>query len=109
MLGAGAEGDKGFAVVLVREAVFQAVGAVAFVAVHAGDEGGVDQRFAGRVGALLLVGEDVGFGGEGIGVVCSSLVGGGAVARPFAGLGAFVGGFGAVVEAELAVGGGQVC
>lgn len=91
---------------LVGEAVFQAVGAVAFVAVHAGDEGGVDEGFAGGVGALLFVGEDVGFGGEGNGA--SLVVGGGAVARPFAGLGAFVGGFGAVVEAELAVGGGFV-
>lgn len=105
LLGPGADGDQVFAVVFVGEAVFEAVGAVAFVAVHAGDEGGVDQRFAGRVGALLLVGEDVGFGGEGGGAIrlSSTLVGGGAIAGPFAGLGAFVGGFGAVVEAELAV------
>lgn len=67
------------------------------------DERGVDQGFATGVRALLLVGEDVGFGGE-RGVGFGALVQGGAVAGPFAGFGTFVGGFGAVVEAELAGG-----
>ena len=70
---------------------------------HAGDEGSVDQGFAGGVCALLLVGEDVWFGGE-RNVAFWALVRRGAVAGPFAGFGAFVGGFGAVVEAELAGG-----
>ena len=87
---------------VVGEAVFEAVRAVAFVAVHACDERSVDQGFAAGVRALLLVGEDVGFGGEG-NVGFGALVQGGAVAGPFAGFGTFVGGFGAVVEAELAV------
>lgn len=69
---------------------------------HAGDKRGVDQGFAAGVCALLLVGEDVGFRGEG-GVGFGALGGSGTVAGPFAGFGAFVGGFGAVVEAELAV------
>ena len=50
---------------------------------------------------MLLVGEDVWFGGE-RNVAFWALVRRGAVAGPFAGFGAFVGGFGAVVEAELA-------
>ena len=53
---------------LVREAVFEAVGAVALVAVHARDKRSVDEGFALRVGALLLVGEDVGFCGCGGGL-----------------------------------------
>ena len=73
---------------------------------HAGDEGSVDQGLARRVRALLLVGQDVWFGGE-RNVAFLVLVCGGAVAGPFAGFGAFVGCFGAVVEAELAV--GSVC
>lgn len=88
---------------VVGEAVLETVRSIAFVAMHACDERGVDQGFAAGVRALLLVGEDVGFGGEG-GVGFGALGGGGAVAGPFAGFGAFVGGFGAVVEAELAGG-----
>ena len=68
---------------------------------HAGDEGSVDQGLARRVRALLLVGQDVWFRRE-RDVGFGALVCGGAVAGPFAGFGAFVGGFGAVVEAELA-------
>ena len=41
---------------VVGEAVFEAVRAVAFVAVHAGDEWSVDEGFAAGVCALLLVG-----------------------------------------------------
>jgi hypothetical protein len=88
--------------VVVGEAVLEAVRSVAFVAVHAGDEGSVDQGLAAGIRALLLVGQDVWFGGQrDIGIwalICS-----GAIAGPFAGFGAFVGGFGAVVEAELAI------
>ena len=46
--------------------------------------------------------EDVWFGGE-RSVALWALICGGAVASPFAGFRAFVGGFGAVIEAELAV------
>lgn len=45
---------------VVGEAVFEAVAPVAFVAVDAGDEGRVDEGFAGGFGALLFVGQDVG-------------------------------------------------
>lgn len=90
---------------VVGEAVLEAVRSVAFVAVYAGDEGSIDEGFAGGVCALLLVGEDVWFGGERI-VAFWALVRRGAIAGPFAGFGAFVGGFGTVVEAELA--GGKV-
>ena len=41
---------------VVGEAVSEAVGAVAFLAEHAGDEGGVDEGFAGCFAALLFVG-----------------------------------------------------
>jgi hypothetical protein len=91
--------------VLVREAMFEAVRAVAFVAVHARDKRSVDQRLAIRIRALLLVGEDVWFCGQ-RGIALRSAVCGRALLRPFAGFGAFVGGFGAVVEAEFA--GGRV-
>ena len=87
---------------VVGEAVLEAVRSVAFVAVHAGDEGCVDQGLATGVRALLLVGQEVWFGGE-RNVAFLVLVCGGAVAGPFAGFGAFVGCFGAVVQAELAV------
>ena len=100
---AGAERDQVTAVVVVGEAVLEAVGAVAFVAEHTGDERGVDEGLAGWICALLLVGEDVGFGGEGSGA-CWALGSGGAGAGPFAGFGTFVGGLGAVVEAEFAGG-----
>lgn len=70
---------------------------------HAGDEGSVDQGLAAGIRALLLVGQDVWFGGQ-RDAGFEALVCGGAVAGPFAGFGAFVGGFGTVVEAELAVG-----
>lgn len=106
LFGARAERDEVAAVVVVGEAVLEAVGSVAFVAVHAGDEGCVDQGLATGVRALLLVGQDIWFGGE-RDVAFRALVCGGAVASPFAGFGAFVGCFGAVVEAELAV--GSVC
>jgi len=89
--------------VVVGEAVLEAVRSVAFVAMHAGDEGSVDQGLAAGIRALLLVGQDVWFGGQ-RDVGFGALVCGGAVAGPFAGFGAFVGGFGTVVEAELAVG-----
>ena len=88
---------------VVGEAVLEAVRSVAFVAMHAGDEGSVDQGLAAGIRALLLVGQDVWFGGQ-RDVGFGALVCGGAVAGPFAGFGAFVGGFGTVVEAELAVG-----
>jgi hypothetical protein len=87
--------------VLVREAVLEAIRSVAFVAVHARHERRIDQRLAIRIRALLLVGEDIGFRGEG-GVALRSAVGGCALLRPFAGFGAFVGRFGAVVQAEFA-------
>ena len=97
MLWPRAERDEVAAVVLVGEAVFKAVGAVAFVAVHTGHEGRINQRFTAWVGALLLVGEDVGFRGEG-GVACwTSSVCVGALAGPLAGVGTVVGGFGAVI------------
>jgi hypothetical protein len=54
--------------VLVCEAVFETVGPIAFVAVHARHERGVDEGFALRVGALLLVGEDIGLCGYGVGL-----------------------------------------
>lgn len=94
-----AEGREVRAVVLVGEAVLEAVVAVARLAVDACDERGVDEGFACGVGALLLVGQDAGFAGGcgGVGLLCCC-----ASARPGAGLGALVGGFGAVVEAEFA-------
>jgi hypothetical protein len=49
--------------VLVCEAVFEAVGSVAFVALDAGYQRSVDQRFAAGVCALLLVGQDAWFRG----------------------------------------------
>ena len=83
---------------VVAEAVLEAVGAVAFVAEDAGDEGRVDEGFAADLGALLLVREDVGLLGRGGGLaVCF-----GSSSCPFAGFGALVGGLGSVVEAELA-------
>jgi hypothetical protein len=87
--------------VLVREAVFEAIRPVAFVAVHARHERRINQRLTIRIRALLLVGEDIGFRGERGGALRSA-VGGCALLRPLAGFGAFVGRFGAVVEAEFA-------
>jgi hypothetical protein len=87
--------------VLVREAVFEAIRSIAFVAVHASHERRINQRFAIRIRALLLVGENIGFRGERGGVLRSA-VGGCALLRPFAGFGAFVGRLGAVVQAEFA-------
>lgn len=86
---------------LVREAVLETVRSIAFLAMHTSDQRSVNQRLAARIGALLLVGQDVGFGGQ-WDVAFWSLVRGGAVAGPFACFGALVGCFGAVVEAELA-------
>jgi hypothetical protein len=54
--------------VLVREAMFEAVRTVTFVAVHARHERGVDEGFTLRVGALLLVGEDIRSCGCGVGL-----------------------------------------
>jgi hypothetical protein len=87
--------------VLVREAVFETVRSVAFVAVHARHKWRIYQCLAIRIRALLLVGEDIGFRGERGGALRSA-VGGCALLRPFAGFGAFVGRFGAVVQAEFA-------
>lgn len=86
---------------LVCEAVFEAVRSVAFVAVHACHEWGVDQCLTAWIRALLLVGEDAGFGGK-RDVALRSSVRGCSFLSPFAGFGTFVGGFGAVVQAELA-------
>ena len=88
---------------LVCEAVFEAVRSVALIAVHSRHERSVNQRLAVRVRALLLVGEDVGFGGERGGAL-GAAVGGCAFLSPFAGFGAFVGCFGTVVETEFAGG-----
>ena len=90
---------------VVGEAVFEAVRPVALLAEHARHEWGVDEGLAGRVGALLFVGEDVGFG-RGRVAARGLLVGLRSSSRPFAGSGAFVRGFRAVVEAELA---GEIC
>lgn len=86
---------------VVGEAVFEAIVSPAFVAVYAGHEGCVDQGLAARFGALLFVGEDVGFGGEGCGGWWAA-VGFCSPSCPGAGLGAGVGGFGAVIEAVFA-------
>lgn len=80
--------------------MFETVRAAAFVAEDACDEGRVDEGFAGGFGALLFVGEDGASGLRGVGG-CEGL---GALARPFAGSGAIVCGFGAVVEAVFTVG-----
>lgn len=87
---------------IVSEAVLEAVGAVALVAEHAGDERGVDEGFAASFGALLFVGEDVGFGGGSVGARARGLVGLGSSARPFAGVRTLMGGLCSVVKAELA-------
>ena len=88
---------------LVREAVFEAVRSIALVAVHARYERSVNQRLAVWIRALLLVGEDVGFRGQGY-VALGAAVCGCAFLGPFAGFGAFVGCFGTVVETEFAGG-----
>ena len=85
------------------EPVFEAVVAVAGGAVDAGHEGGADGGFAGGRGAGLLRDEVAHglVGAEGrAGEVRLALA-----LRPGAGVGAFVGGFGAVVEAEGVVAG----
>lgn len=47
--------------VVFAHAVLEAICAVAVAAVHAGVDGGVNECLALRGGALLFVGEDVGF------------------------------------------------
>jgi hypothetical protein len=85
------------AVVVFFEAVFEAVFAVTCRAVDTLSADVIYKRFARGIGALL-VGEDAGFGSE---FVVALPCGFGSSSRVFAFFGAFVGVFGAVVEAEF--------
>lgn len=77
--------------------VLEAVLAITVRTAHAGVFKCIDERFAREVRALLGI-VDVGLFRRGavLFLICCAV----APARPFAGVGAFVGGFGAVIEAE---------
>ena len=47
---------------LVGEAVLEAVGSIALVAMYPSDQWSVDERLAGRIGTLLFMVQDIGFG-----------------------------------------------
>lgn len=69
---------------------------------YTGHQRSVDQRLAGGVGTLLLVGQDVRFRGE-RDVAIGSLVRSSAISSPFACFRTVVCGLCSVVEAELAI------
>jgi hypothetical protein len=102
--GPGAERDEVLAVVLLAEAVLEAVLPVTVRAVHAGVLERVDQRLASWLRALRRR-ENGRFlrGREGSGGCANAVLP--PVLGPFASMGALVGGFGAVVEAEGVVAG----
>jgi len=90
------------ALVFLLQPVLEAVLTITVRAAHARVFERIDERFAREMRALLGI-VDVGLFCRGavFFLVCCAV----APARPFAGMGAFVGGFGAVVETEGAAAG----